>query len=190
MSQWFAREAGCCDPRCEFLHDKEACERNRDRVLEKRRATLGKPTMRDIGERERRAIQAHHASQRQLVLVSGLASATLEEDLNALQLWDDDEDDDKDEDEEEDVDPEVRKIFDERTKVRKICNNPKCLTIQMKKNAREETDALDIKMMCCSRCKVATYCSASTPCYSKARLESFDTHTPAGRMPTCRLEAP
>lgn len=183
-SQWFAREAGCCDPKCEFLHDKEACERNRDRVLEKRRATLGKPTMRDIGERERRAIRAHHASQRQAVPVSGLASATPEDDMDALQLWDDDEE----EDEEEDVDPEVRKIFDERTKVRKICNNPKCLTIKMKKNAREETGAPDIKMMCCSRCKVATYCSASTRCCSEMRLRNLDTHTPAGRMSECRLE--
>ncbi|KAF7792041.1 hypothetical protein EIP86_003068 [Pleurotus ostreatoroseus] len=61
---WFAREAGCLDPKCEFLHDKEACERDREKVLEKRRVALGKPTMRDIGERERRAIRAHHASQR------------------------------------------------------------------------------------------------------------------------------
>ncbi|KAF7792042.1 hypothetical protein EIP86_003069 [Pleurotus ostreatoroseus] len=72
--------------------------------------------------------------------------------MGALQLWDDD-----DESEEEDVNPEIRKILDERTQVRKICNNPKCLTVKMKK--KREEDIPDIKMMCCSRCKVATYCS-------------------------------
>ncbi|KAJ3551109.1 hypothetical protein NM688_g4930 [Phlebia brevispora] len=111
--------------------------------------------MRDLSERERRAIRAHkQANEVSVSSSSGRSTAALEEDMSAVQLYDDNDWDDED----EDVDPEVRKIWEESSKVRKICNNPKCLTVKMKKSAK--ADAEDVKMMYCSRCKVATYCSA------------------------------
>lgn len=135
--QFFARAAGCLDPRCPFLHDKGASVRAREKVLEKRRARLAKPTMRDIGARERDAIRNYHSTQNQVVpYVSPLA---------------DDEDDD------EDIEPEIQRIFEESAKIRKICNNPSCLAVKMKKG----TTGADIKMKQCSGCAVATYCSVS-----------------------------
>jgi hypothetical protein len=62
---------------------------------------------------------------------------------------DDDEDD-------EDIDPDLYEIFQQSTNIRKICHNPECLASRMRTGTESETE---MKMMLCTRCKVATYCS-------------------------------
>ncbi|KAI0782000.1 hypothetical protein C8Q75DRAFT_737813 [Abortiporus biennis] len=153
---FFAREAGCLYPECPFLHDRDACIRDREKVLMARRVALGRPTTRDISLRERRQLQAHRAAQRQVVLSnpSGGEQESIESRLGALTT----RDDFWDEDEDEELDPEVARIFGERATIRNICCNPDCLNVQLKKNARTDSDQ-QMKMKICTRCKVATYCS-------------------------------
>ncbi|GJE93367.1 zinc finger MYND domain-containing protein [Phanerochaete sordida] len=136
---FFAREAGCLNPQCPFLHDREACERDRARVLAKRRVQLGKPSMRELGLLEKRALNEYRASK------AADAPQDTDEAL-AVTLF-------KDDDEDEEVDPEVYKIFEDSRKVRRICGNPECLRTRTKQGE-------DIKMLQCSKCQVATYCSA------------------------------
>ncbi|EKM57062.1 uncharacterized protein PHACADRAFT_172745 [Phanerochaete carnosa HHB-10118-sp] len=140
---FFARETGCLYPRCLFLHDRVACEYDRERVLAKRRAQLGRPPPRDLALLEKRALKDYRSPK-----VEGAASAneTPETDpSSALALLDD----------EEDMDPEVYEIFEESSKVRKICNNPECLRTRTRGKSSQ-----DVKMLRCSRCTVANYCSA------------------------------
>lgn len=138
--QFFAREAGCMIPECPFKHDKDACVRDRAKVLAKRRVTLGKPTPRAIHLRERRAVHEYQSAQRQVVRAADVAS------------WDPEDEDD--------FDPELDKIFAESLKVRAICSNPACLAAKMRKG-EQMSDEEPAKMMRCSRCTVATYCSVS-----------------------------
>lgn len=154
VRQFFATEAGCLDPQCPFLHDEAACIRDREKVLSKRRWKLGKPTGRDIAARERREIRAYQSTQRQVVPVSALSRSG-----NDLAAYDDVLDDDDDDD---DFDPGVREIMEDSRNITKICNNSNCLTVRTRRGASNtlpEPD--DIKMLVCSKCKVATYCSVS-----------------------------
>lgn len=145
--QWFAREAGCLESRCPFLHDKKACIQDRERVLSNRRTTLGRPTMRDISLREKRQLAEYREkSQKEDTSVPG--------DSDALTLWDAVSDDE--------LDPEVDRIFKGRMNIRKICSNPECLSVKVKRKAREAGEGDEnTKMMVCSRCKVTNYCSVS-----------------------------
>lgn len=81
------------------------------------------------------------------------ASNTVTPDDDALALARLDAEDEEDEDE---VDPEIHRIFQESASVRKICSNPDCLVVRRR---RGEGEGNDMKMLQCSRCTVATYCS-------------------------------
>ncbi|KAI0340358.1 hypothetical protein BDW22DRAFT_1398698 [Trametopsis cervina] len=138
---FFATSVGCHTPTCPFLHNKKKAQKARDRILARRRVRLGKPTSRDIGAREKIAIQAYHDAQDKDVDYDSALTAT---------IIDDDDD--------EELDPELQEIFEESAKIKKICNNPACLTVKMKRGA-EGNNATAVKMDVCSRCKVGTYCS-------------------------------
>lgn len=148
LSQFYGTPVGCLVPDCPFLHDKETFTGERERILARRRVKLGRPVMRDIAAREKIAIREHQSSQRQVVPHADSSLA-----VSRLSVDDDDEDDD-----EVDVDPEVRQIFEESANIRKICNNTACLNVKMKKGTGNTED---VKMLRCSRCTVATYCSVS-----------------------------
>lgn len=146
---FFAREIGCLDPDCPFKHDREACVRDREKVLDKRRSALGKPSARSIALRQRRAIRERQASGRQVVPVSRVEPLSSDDSI-ALVLADE-------YDEEDEVNPEIHRIFEESSHIRKICSNPNCLATKMKKGSGGEENSP--KMLQCSRCTVATYCS-------------------------------
>ena len=127
--------------------------RDREKVLDKRRSALGKPSARVIALRERRAIREYQASGRQVVPAS--RAEPLDDDNDkALVLADEDEDD------EDDVDPEIHRIFEESANIRKICSNPDCLAARMRRGSGGEES--NITMRQCSRCKVTTYCSVGS----------------------------
>lgn len=134
---FFARESGCLNPQCPFLHDREACERDREKVLARRRVQLGRPSQRELGLLEKRALNQYRSSKAEVE----------PEESRALALFKDDDEDE--------VDPEVYEIFENSRKVRRICGNPGCLRTKNKGSSGED----DIKMLQCSRCSVATYCS-------------------------------
>ncbi|KAI0088181.1 hypothetical protein BDY19DRAFT_891698 [Irpex rosettiformis] len=143
---FFATPFGCNDPSCSFLHDKEKCVRAREKILARRRTTLGKPTPRDIAAREKVARKAYEASQRQVVLHKG---STTDGSLSVLGVDDDDDDD---------IDPELMKIYEDSAKIKAICNNPACLLTKMKRGTGEQGNSF-VKMKVCSGCQMATYCS-------------------------------
>ncbi|KAI0826229.1 hypothetical protein BC629DRAFT_1434705 [Irpex lacteus] len=142
---FFATPFGCNDPACPFLHNREKSVQARERILARRRTTLGKPTPRDIAAREKIARKAYEASQRQVVLHQGSTAAN--EDLSLL---DDDDDDD--------LDPELMKIYEESAKIKAICNNPACLKAKMKGGTGNE-DTTPVTLKSCTQCKTAMYCS-------------------------------
>lgn len=131
--QFFAREIGCLDPKCPFVHDEEACMRDRAKVLEKRRGELGRPTGRELALREKRAIDEYRSSE-------GNAPAAARTNIRTGPEYDEEDEADmelalasqageeEDEDEDDDLDPEVWKIYQESRDIRKICSNPDCLS--------------------------------------------------------------
>ena len=164
MLQFFATPFGCNDPSCPFLHDKEKSVQARERILARRRTTLGKPTPRDIAAREKAARRAYEVSQRQVVPYQRPSvEATL-----------DDGDDD-------DIDPELMKIYEESANIKAICNNPVCLQAKMKRGTGAQ-GAAPVKMKACAGCQMATYCSVSGPSRRTnsdiytSRNDVFDTH--------------
>ena len=94
--------------------------------------------MRDIAAREKQAYKAYQESQRQVGQYRG-------------------RDFEYDVDDDDDLDPDVQKIYDESKNIKRICNNAKCLRAKMK-NGKEEGS---LKMLRCTGCSVATYCSVS-----------------------------
>ena len=70
-AQWLAREAGCLDPNCEFLHDEKACREDRERILQARRETLEEATVRDTvmwQNRERNSLYAQRPELRRAAM--------------------------------------------------------------------------------------------------------------------------
>ena len=126
------------------MHDKEKCVQAREKILARRRTTLGKPTPRDLAAREKVARKAYEASQRQVIPYKGPS----------------DEDTLVDEEDDDDIDSEVMKIYEESANVKAICNNPACLQAKMKKGTRDQ-GAAPVKMKVCGGCQMATYCSVS-----------------------------
>ncbi|KAK7677503.1 hypothetical protein QCA50_019509 [Cerrena zonata] len=131
---FFARQAGCLNATCPFLHDKLACQRERALVLEARRIVLGQPTTRDISQRYEQGL-AELRSSRSDTLVS--------RDLDDLSH-----------------DPEMQRLWKERRIIKKICSNPQCLTVKWKTSAHvSANDEPQPVLKACSRCKVTFYCS-------------------------------
>ena len=143
---------------------------------------LGKPTGRDLKAREQRELKEYRASERHVPdpAKSSIAS-DLEADMGALQLYNDESD-------EEEIDPGLLRIAEDARNVRKICVNPACLNVKMKKGA-DVADAPEVKMMVCSRCKVATYCSVCGVVAWLCRMAESKS-CGAGRVPDGGLEAP
>ncbi|KAI0042787.1 hypothetical protein FA95DRAFT_531147 [Auriscalpium vulgare] len=135
---FFARESGCLDTECPFLHDEARCRWDREKVLEARRRVLGRPTGRDISLRTIRELAAAHARQPLAVVRSrtGVHSRT---------IGDSDDDDD---------DPDAARIHEESRHIKNICANPKCLAVRMRGQSREE---LELKV--CTGCHATYYCS-------------------------------
>ncbi|KAI0042785.1 hypothetical protein FA95DRAFT_1682310 [Auriscalpium vulgare] len=144
---FFARESGCLDPACPFLHDEARARRDREKVLESRRRKLGQPTQRDISLRQLRDLATHRETQP----IPVLSPETLRERLESATIEDLDNDTD---DFFEEMDPEALRIIDNPQSVKRICANPQCLTVVM----RGEPSA-EVVMKACSGCRAAWYCS-------------------------------
>lgn len=117
--------------------------REGERILDSRRTSLRQPTPRDLGARERNIFQARREANPQPLQVPS---------LNELLQGD--------------SDTETRRTIEESINVAKICNNPVCLKVVMK------DDNPPLRMLGCSGCSVATYCSVS--CQND---ETYETHS-------------
>ncbi|CAL1705862.1 unnamed protein product [Somion occarium] len=104
---FFAREAGCLDPICPFLHDEEACIRVREEVLEARRQELRRPTTRDLTQ--------------QYLVESTRIRSSRPSTLSSRSF--------------DDPDPDIDRLWDDNDNVEKICSNPLCLKVQWKQPA-------------------------------------------------------
>lgn len=141
LLQFFARAVGCLDPECPFLHDKEPCIRDRERVLQARRESLRNgPCPRILGTRERGIVRAYYDSR-------GISDSDLdnpnEPAADRRRRHED-----------------LQKIFEETANVEQVCHNLGYLKARMKPRPGTGEDE-DIQMFQCSRCTIATYCSVS-----------------------------
>lgn len=120
------------------MHNKEACIRDRERLLVKRRVKLGRPTpvdRKDIGEVLEKRKKAQNSSD----LADSMGALALQEDESD---WEDDEE------------PE-RGITGKD--VRRACANPDCKLLQLKDGTDGQGHVVAMKR--CSRCTVVAYCS-------------------------------
>ncbi|TCD71845.1 hypothetical protein EIP91_003188 [Steccherinum ochraceum] len=127
--QFFAREAGCLDPECPFLHDAEACMREREAVLNERRMKLDQVTSRE--------------SMNWYKKESG-------------QLWDQFPQLKKRFMDGKRI-PEEDRIRADQRRIRRVCANPECLAVHWKEPVPEGRTQVDMRR--CSRCAVTYYCS-------------------------------
>ena len=103
-------------------------------------------TLLSLALREKRALNEYRSVQTDVAAPADAAP----DPSSALALWD--------EDDEDEVDPEVHKIFQESADVRKICSNPGCLRTK-NRGGSGHPNGENFKMLQCSRCTVAMYCS-------------------------------
>ena len=131
------------DPSCKFLHNKQACQRERALVLEARRISLGRPTTRDISQKYNQDVAELRSSRSQ---------ALVPKDFDHFDVEDD---------------PEMVKLWNQRRMIKKICSNPDCLNVKWKKgkssvatdSKEPEAETDEPAMKRCGRCHATWYCS-------------------------------
>ncbi|KAI0056596.1 hypothetical protein BV25DRAFT_1842199 [Artomyces pyxidatus] len=129
---FFARESGCLDPTCPFLHDEEQCKKDRQVVLRDRRNTLNQLSTREVSMRQTQQMKAYRARH------PGPTSRSFE-------------------DFEREDDPELTAISEEPRKIAAICWNPACLKVKFKEPDEHKSEVTKISR--CTRCRAAFYCS-------------------------------
>ncbi|KAI0056597.1 hypothetical protein BV25DRAFT_1813747, partial [Artomyces pyxidatus] len=112
---FFARESGCLDPNCPFLHDEEQCRKDRQAVLRDRRYSITRIPIREVSMRQAEQMNAYNAKYPDRTL-----------------------------DDIEDDDPELTAINLEPFKIDAICWNPACLRVRFKEPYEHESEVSKI----------------------------------------------
>lgn len=131
-TQFFARESGCLDNDCPFLHDEEMFRERRNAVLELRREALFAPTPKQRMQHMQRIMKEERTALSML------------DDLTLNDTHDDDDEDDQTEDEETKV---------RVPRVKHFCANSDCLKPWFRKDKGQPP------LQNCAKCKWTFYCS-------------------------------
>lgn len=129
---FFARESGCLDNDCPFLHDEEMFRERRNAVLELRREALFAPTPKQRMQHMQRIMKEERTALSML------------DDLTLNDTHDDDDEDDQTEDEETKV---------RVPRVKHFCANSDCLKPWFRKDKGQPP------LQNCAKCKWTFYCS-------------------------------
>ncbi|TCD71843.1 hypothetical protein EIP91_003186 [Steccherinum ochraceum] len=128
---YFATEDGCAVPGCEYLHDKEACMRDREDVLNQRRIKLDEVTLRE----------SMYWYDKQMIKVWRRDPELEYAFLGGKKI------------------PEETRTRTDLKRIKRICANPECLAVQWKLPIPEGRTHME-NMKKCSRCGITCYCSA------------------------------